>query len=99
MPALSDFLARRAPWAMRDGRLSPTVRFSLIALGLLLGGAALARLIFRLEFFDAGPHVVFALTLGVVATIGLAVALMAAVFYSSRSGMDEARGEEDDANR
>lgn len=84
------FLHRVAPWAAAENRLTPTGRFTAITLGLLVGGAVLFRLIVRLEIFDAGPHVALALTLGVLGTIILSVGLMAAVFYSSRSGADEA---------
>lgn len=78
--------------AMRFGALSSAILFAII---IALGFAS------RLEVFNAGFHVGFALVLGVAGTILLGVGLMALSFYSDRSGADDAvRGMgEDDSTR
>lgn len=66
---------------MRFGALASAILFAII---IVLGFAA------RLEIFNAGFHVSFALILGVAGTILLGVGLMALSFYSDRSGADDA---------
>jgi hypothetical protein len=55
---------------------------------------AIVTLIFaiitRLSIFDSGFHIAFAMALGVICTAGLGFGLMALVFYSNRSGADDA---------
>ena len=70
-----------------------TRRFVLWTTGLLLAGVALFLLVAQLSVFGKSAHAVFAIILGVAFTIGLAVALMALVFYSNRSGHDDEVGE------
>ncbi len=66
-----------------------TVRFFWICSGLLAAIMAVFSAIFRFEFFSASPHIIFAMFMGVVLTIGLAVGLMALAFHSDDSGIDD----------
>jgi hypothetical protein len=66
-------------------------------LGSTGGAAALLLAVWAVSGFQRlgldGPATI-ALTLGIVLSIGLAVALMALMFYSSRTGRDDAVGGE-----
>jgi len=66
-----------------------TARFFWICTGVLVAAMAAFPFIFRLEIFDAGPHVAFAMFIGVALTILLGVGLMALAFHSDRSGIDD----------
>ncbi|MCA8887888.1 MAG: hypothetical protein KDA46_03595 [Parvularculaceae bacterium] len=50
----------------------------------------LYAVIVRTSIFDNGFHIAFAMFVGVLGTAGLGFALMSMVFYSARSGADEA---------
>ncbi len=80
---------RDAPTNDPGGDNSKTVRFAAITTVGLLALIGVVAALSGLEVFHAGPHVVFALALGVVMTILVAVGLMALVFHSDRSGLDE----------
>jgi len=66
-----------------------STRFFWICSGLLAAIMAVISLIFRFEIFYASPHIIFAMFMGVVLTIGLAVGLMALAFHSDDSGIDD----------
>jgi hypothetical protein len=66
-----------------------SARFFWICSGLLLAIMAVFSAIFRFEIFSASPHIIFAMFMGVVLTIGLAVGLMALAFHSDDSGIDD----------
>lgn len=61
--------------------------FATILLFAAVAGVAFAS---RFEFFNAGPHAILAITLGVGGSILLGVGLMALSFFSNRTGADEA---------
>ncbi len=67
-------------------------RLALYAGGGLFLLMAIFPFVFRLEIFDSGVHIPFAMFLGVVGTIVLGVGLMALTFYSARSGRDDEIG-------
>lgn len=50
----------------------------------------LYAVIVRTSIFDNGFHIAFAMFVGILGTAGLGFALMSLVFYSARSGADEA---------
>lgn len=62
--------------------------FSAVSAGLLLVLLLAARVLFGFDGSGMGLHGWIAMILGVVLTSGLAIALMAAVFASDRSGQD-----------
>ena len=98
MSRIMALIERAAPWAAQNGKFTRTRKFALLAILLTGGAAAVFGFVLRLEVFDAAGPVVAAVFLGVAATILLGVGLMAAVFHSSRSGLDEeaaGRGELD----
>ncbi len=64
-------------------------RFFWICSGLLTAIMIVFSLVFRFEVFNASPHIIFAMFMGVVLTIGLAVGLMALAFHSDDSGIDD----------
>jgi len=66
-----------------------SARFFWICSGLLAAIMAVFSAVFRFEIFSASPHIIFAMFMGVVLTIGLAVGLMALAFHSDRSGIDD----------
>ena len=74
---------RRAKSARRSAR------FFLICSGFLIAVIAIFAGAMRLDFISAGPHVVFAMALGVFFTIVLGVGLMALAFHSDASGIDD----------
>lgn len=74
--------------------ISWTARFLVGSIG---GAVALIVLFFAVSgsrWLGLDVPATIALILGIVATIGLAVGLMALMFYSSRSGRDEMAGGE-----
>ncbi len=66
-----------------------SVRFFALCSGLLIALIVIFAFAMRLEIFSAGPHVVFAMVLGVFFTIALGVGLMALAFHSDHSGIDD----------
>ncbi len=82
-------LNAKNPQAPAEKRTKKTARFFWLCTGLL--GAIMAAFVLfsRFEIFDAGPHVVFAMFIGVALTILLGVGLMALAFHSDRSGIDD----------
>lgn len=64
--------------------------FSGLCLGLLAGVLLALWMLNGFSGFGLSVHGTIALVLGVVFTSALAVVLMALVFYSSRSGQDDA---------
>ncbi|MEO1015768.1 MAG: hypothetical protein AAFX08_11335 [Pseudomonadota bacterium] len=80
--------SRRTPDATgRPAR--PTVVFAAITSLSLIAAILIILMVFRLEALSAGPHVAFALFLGVAGTIAIGVGLMALVFHSDRAGHDD----------
>jgi ABC-type nickel/cobalt efflux system permease component RcnA len=74
-----------------DRSARKSARFFLICSGLLIAIIVIFAFAMRLEIFSAGPHVVFAMVLGVFFTIVLGVGLMALAFHSDDSGIDDQR--------
>ncbi|MEX0645586.1 MAG: hypothetical protein WD076_09760 [Parvularculaceae bacterium] len=89
MSRVKAIIERVAPWALKGGILTSTGRFAILAILVICVVTAAIQFALRLEIFDAGAPVVAAILLGVAATILLGVGLMAAIFHSSRSGVDE----------
>ena len=87
---LSRSAAQERP--LGPGRARPSLGDHLFALCivLLVGLVVLFRHALGLDVLDYGNSIGVAALLGLAGVIALGVALMAATFYSSRSGIDEA---------
>jgi hypothetical protein len=83
----------RSAWAAKDDKLSWIVRYSLACIVLIVGFIVIFRHILGLDLLNYGSQIGVAALFGIVGVIGLSVALMAATFYSSRSGVDDAVGD------
>jgi hypothetical protein len=71
-----------------EGHKSPwIIRFSIACTGGIVAIAAICWAV--VGSLDLDPGVVGPLILGIMFTVALGVALMALVFYSSRSGQDD----------
>ncbi len=76
--------------------LSKTALF-VAATSAILAAAMLIFIVgFQFEALTSGPHIAFALFLGVAGSIGVGVGLMALVFHSNRSGHDDRVAPHDD---
>jgi hypothetical protein len=76
--------------AAKDDRLSWIVRYSLACIVLIVAFIVIFRHLLGLDLLNYGSQIGVAALFGIVGVIGLSVALMAATFYSSRSGVDDA---------
>jgi len=83
----------RSAWTAKDDKLSWVVRYSLACIVLIVGFIVVFRHILGLDLLNYGSQIGVAALFGIVGVIGLSVALMAATFYSSRSGVDDAVGD------
>ena len=89
MSSLMNRLERAAPWAFKFGKLSWTVRYVAACVVPILLFVILFRHWLGLDNLWAEGQIAIATILGLLGLIGVSVALMAAVFYSSRSGADD----------
>ena len=80
----------KSMWAAKDDKLSWIVRYSLACIVLIVGFIVVFRHVLGLDLLNYGSQIGVAALFGIVGVIGLSVALMAATFYSSRSGVDDA---------
>ena len=79
--------------ADRPPSLSKTRVFVLVSSLSLLISIVVIVIMWQMEAISSNPHIAFALFLGIFFTIALGVTLMALVFYSARSGHDDAASE------
>jgi len=86
----------RSSWIAKDDKFSWVVRYSLACVVLIVGFIVIFRHLLGLDLLNYGSQIGVAALLGIVGVIGLSVALMAATFYSSRSGVDDAVGDAHD---
>ena len=66
-----------------------SARFFLICSALVAAVVTVFAMAMRLDIFSAGPHVAFAMFVGVFFTIVLGVGLMALAFHSDDAGIDD----------
>ena len=88
MSWITNFIKRSQ--AAKDDGLSWIVRYSLACIVLIVAFIGIFRHVLGLDVINYGSQIGVAALLGIVGVIGLSVALMAATFYSSRSGVDDA---------
>jgi hypothetical protein len=86
----------KSSWAAPDSKLSWIVKYSLACVVLIVGFIVIFRHVLGLDLLNYDSHIGVAALLGIAGVIGLSVALMAATFYSSRSGKDDEFGESDE---
>jgi hypothetical protein len=89
LSAFLDAIRRHAPWALTNGRPSWIVTYATGSVVLIVLFVVLFRHFLGLDALDYLSHFGIAAVLGLVGVIGLSVGLMAAIFYSSRSGLDD----------
>jgi len=97
MPVL-PFIEERFPWAVKHGRFTWVVRYAGLSVALILLIVVLFRHVLGLDVLSYTDPIGIAAILGLIGVIGLGVALMAATFYSARSGMDDEAGDARDVH-
>jgi hypothetical protein len=97
MPVL-PFIERKFPWAVRGGKPTWVVKYASISVALMVLIVVVFRHWLGLDVLSYADPIGIAAILGLIGVIGLTVALMAAVFYSARSGMDDAAGDARDVH-
>ena len=97
MPVL-PFIEQKFPWAVRDGKLTWVVKYTSVSVALIVVIVVVFRHVLGLDVLSYTDPIGIAAILGLIGVIGLGVALMAATFYSARSGMDEQAGDARDVH-
>jgi hypothetical protein len=97
MPVL-PFIEEKLPWAVRHGKLTWVVKYASLSVALLVLIVVVSRHVLGLDALSYTDPIGIAAILGLIGVIGLGVALMAATFYSARSGMDEEAGDARDVH-
>jgi len=96
--ALLKYIEQKLPWAVKDGKLSWVVKYASVSVALIVLIVVVFRHVLGLDVLSYTDPIGIAAILGLVGVIGLGVALMAASFYSARSGMDEQAGDARDVH-
>lgn len=96
MSWIMNFIERKSPWLVKDGKLSWIAKYSLACVVLIVVFIVIFRHVLGLDVLSYTSQIGVAAVAGIVGVIVLSVALMAATFYSSRSGKDDEFGEPDD---
>ena len=91
-------LEKRFPWAIRDGKITWTVKYASISIALIVIIVVISRHWLGLDALNYTDPIGIAAILGLIGVIALGVALMAATFYSARSGIDEQAGDARDVH-
>jgi hypothetical protein len=86
-------LEQKFPWAVRGGKLTWGVKYASISIALIVAVVIIGRHWLGLDVLSYTDPIGIAAILGLIGVIGLGVALMAATFYSARSGMDDEAGD------
>jgi hypothetical protein len=92
MPVL-PFIEEKLPWAVKRGKPTWVVKFAGLSVALLILIVVVFRHVLGLDVLSYTDPIGIAAILGLIGVIGLGVALMAATFYSARSGIDEQAGD------
>ena len=91
MPVLA-FIEAKLPWAVKDGKFTWVVKYASVSIALLILLVTVSGHLLGLDVLSYTDPIGIAAILGIIGVIGLGVGLMAAVFYSDRSGIDEEAG-------
>ena len=89
MSRIMKFIERTLPWAVKDGKISWVVTYSVACVVLFTIFVVIFSHFLGLDVLDYTAAIGIAAILGLVGVIGVSVALMGAIFYSSRSGIDD----------
>ena len=88
-----SWLEQKFPWAVRERKLTWGVKYASISIALIVAVVIIGRHWLGLDVLSYTDPIGIAAILGLIGVIGLGVALMAATFYSARSGMDDEAGD------
>jgi len=91
--ALLKSIERKLPWAVKHGKLTWVVKYASLSVALIILLVVVSRHWLGLDVLSYTDPIGIAAILGLIGVIGLGVALMAATFYSARSGMDQQAGD------
>ena len=91
-------IEQKLPWAVKHGKLTWVVKYASLSVALLILIVVVFRHWLGLDALSYTDPIGIAAILGLMGVIGLGVALMAATFYSARSGMDEEAGDARDVH-
>ena len=91
--ALLKSIERKLPWAVKHGKLTWVVKYASLSVALIILIVVVSRHWLGLDVLSYTDPIGIAAILGLIGVIGLGVALMAATFYSTRSGMDQQAGD------
>ena len=87
------YIEQKLPWAVNHGKVTWVVKYASLSVALLILIVVVSRHVLGLDVLSYTDPIGIAAILGLGGVIGLGVALMAATFYSARSGMDEEAGD------
>ena len=87
------YIEQKLPWAVKHGKVTWVVKYASLSVALLILIVVVSRHVLGLDVLSYTDPIGVAAILGLGGVIGLGVALMAATFYSARSGMDEEAGD------
>ena len=93
------YIEQKLPWAVKHGKVTWVVKYASLSVALLILIVVVSRHVLGLDVLSYTDPIGIAAILGLIGVIGLGVALMAATFYSARSGMDEEAGDAHDVSR
>src|SRR2546423_14329532 len=96
--ALLKSIEQRLPWAVKHGKLTWVVKYASLCIALIVVIVVIFRHVLGLDVLSYTDPIGIAAILGLIGVIGLGVALMAATFYSARSGMDDEAGDARDVH-
>ncbi|HEX9321080.1 MAG TPA: hypothetical protein VF913_03005 [Xanthobacteraceae bacterium] len=91
--ALLKSIERKLPWAVKHGKLTWVVQYASLSVALIILIVVVSRHWLGLDVLSYTDPIGIAAILGLIGVIGLGVALMAATFYSARSGIDQQAGD------
>jgi protein-S-isoprenylcysteine O-methyltransferase Ste14 len=89
MSRIMDFLERNSSWGAPQGKWPWIVKYSVACVVLIVAFIIIFRHVLGLDVLSYTSQIGVAALLGIIGVIALSVALMAATFYSSRSGIDD----------
>jgi len=89
MSRIRNFIERTRPWAVKNSKIAWVVTYSVACVVLFIIFVVSFRNFLGLDVLDYTGAIGIAAILGLVGVIGVSVALMGAIFYSSRSGIDD----------
>src|SRR5260370_37141313 len=96
--ALLKYIEQKLPWAVKHGKVTWVVKYASLSVALLILIVVVSRHVLGLDVLSYTDPIGIAAILGLIGVIGLGVALMAATFYSARSGVDEQAGDARDVH-